>query len=376
MPDLATESLSENSSLSLDLLRAASAQIVVIGHGISFMGILLWLQEPPVGNFPLIQNIGVVFFFILSGFVITYTTLHKINKKSYNFKTFFVERFSRIYSGYAPALIIIAVLDCILLFYLGGSLQYNSYNPQTFIGNIFMLQDNPLLNGPPILLHFTSSVVLTSFGSARQLWTLGVEWWIYMFFGWLFLGLVTIKNRVIFAVILIILLIPPLYYALPSSRGGGLAIMWAMGATAALILNYRFKFKSGLRKISPFATVILFTLAAVRTYTIKNAYDLLFALMLTGGIFFLVTYLDSSRFVLPQRIKKVIHTTSGYSMTLYLLHYSVFVILTTFIATYSPYLLFIIGFVLSNVISFSLAHFTEMRYRDLRKYLFAKLNLS
>lgn len=114
-------SLSENSSLSLDFLRATASQMVVIGHGISFMGILLWLHEPPEGYFPWMQNIGVVVFFLLSGLLIAYTTFNKMTAKSgYNFKVFFVERFSRIYSGYIPALFIIAILDAIYVFFTKG----------------------------------------------------------------------------------------------------------------------------------------------------------------------------------------------------------------------------------------------------------------
>lgn len=41
--------LQEGSSLILDLIRGVSAQIVVIGHGISFFGIFTFLHEP---NFP------------------------------------------------------------------------------------------------------------------------------------------------------------------------------------------------------------------------------------------------------------------------------------------------------------------------------------
>jgi hypothetical protein len=51
---------SENAYVSLDLIRALSAQMVIIGHGISFLSILMWLHPP---NFPWISEIAVLIFF-------------------------------------------------------------------------------------------------------------------------------------------------------------------------------------------------------------------------------------------------------------------------------------------------------------------------
>ena len=66
--------LKEGSSVILDFIRGASAQVVVIGHGISFFGIFTFLHEP---NFPWMQNIAVLIFFLLSGFLIPYSTIRK-----------------------------------------------------------------------------------------------------------------------------------------------------------------------------------------------------------------------------------------------------------------------------------------------------------
>ena len=74
---------SENVFISLDLIRALSAQTVLIGHWISFLSILMWLYPP---NFPWIQEVVVVIFFLLSDLVITYSTFGKLNLIEYNFK--------------------------------------------------------------------------------------------------------------------------------------------------------------------------------------------------------------------------------------------------------------------------------------------------
>ena len=50
------------------------------------------------------------------------------------------------------------------------------YSFLDFMGNVLMLQDYPLL------LNYTG---ITNFGTAHVLWTLAIEWWIYLAFGWL-----------------------------------------------------------------------------------------------------------------------------------------------------------------------------------------------
>ena len=66
--------LTESNSIFLDLIRGLSSQLVVVGHGISFFGIFTSFHQP---NFPWIQNIAVLIFFILSGFLISYSTFRK-----------------------------------------------------------------------------------------------------------------------------------------------------------------------------------------------------------------------------------------------------------------------------------------------------------
>ena len=125
--------LSSNSSLFLNFIRSASAQMVLIGH-------LLAQYEfyNPIKNQFVIQNLGVVLFFIISGFLIIMSVDNKKNISGYSFKTYLIERTSRIFIAYIPALFIILILDLI------GSkiVSYNEYitsiNISTYIGNLFM----------------------------------------------------------------------------------------------------------------------------------------------------------------------------------------------------------------------------------------------
>src|SRR6478609_5849272 len=133
--------LTKSSSILLDLIRGISAQLVVIGHLFSFYNIFGLRQHE---NRFLMQEFGVVIFFILSGFLIGYSVDNKSEKHVYTFRHFFLDRFSRIFIAYIPALFVIALLDA-AAWKISGSTGYaEAQNIQTFVGNIFMLQDFPI----------------------------------------------------------------------------------------------------------------------------------------------------------------------------------------------------------------------------------------
>src|SRR5687768_1318327 len=100
--------INKNSSYAIDAVRGVSAQLVLIGHSLSFFGFYVAYPKLPV-----IQNLGVVIFFILSGFLIISTILRKGD--DYNFKDYFIDRFARIYVAYIPALVFVLLMDRIFL---------------------------------------------------------------------------------------------------------------------------------------------------------------------------------------------------------------------------------------------------------------------
>ncbi len=222
--------ITEGTSITLDLIRGISAQLVVVGHGISYCGILTFLHQP---NFPWIQNIAVLIFFLLSGFLITYSTTTKnIKKASYSFLQYFIDRFTRIYTAFIPALIFVLFIDSINIYLNGDEYAfYSAFNLKTLVGNILMFQDYPILR------YLPQEFRLTSFGSARPFWTLAVEWWIYLFYG--FTVLVFIKDEKIKLSQLFVLgglSIAPLIY-LVGGRGGGLMVYWLFGSVVYLIIS-------------------------------------------------------------------------------------------------------------------------------------------
>jgi peptidoglycan/LPS O-acetylase OafA/YrhL len=83
------------------------------------------------------------------------------------------------------------------------------------MGNIFMLQDYP---GFLFLPDFS----ISSFGSARPFWTLAIEWWIYLSFGYLILVFLK-KDKLSLLNILILLFFSVVpVFNLIIGRGNGL----------------------------------------------------------------------------------------------------------------------------------------------------------
>jgi len=98
--------LSHSTSIWLDLLRGLSAQLVLLGH----LQLLNTLTGTPY-SLPGVQTIAVIVFFILSGFFITRSLRDKLHVSGYDFGSFFIDRFSRIYPAYFGTLCFVAIVD-------------------------------------------------------------------------------------------------------------------------------------------------------------------------------------------------------------------------------------------------------------------------
>ncbi len=100
-------------------------------------------------------------------------------------------------------------------------LYYDAYRFRHFIGNVFMLQNM----GPYSVL----GKWFVPFGSGRPLWTLSVEWWLYMLYGALIISL-TNKEKISIPKILafcgIVFMVSD---HLITGRGNGLGFVFLLG---------------------------------------------------------------------------------------------------------------------------------------------------
>jgi peptidoglycan/LPS O-acetylase OafA/YrhL len=343
------KSISKEQSIVLDLVRGVSAQIVLIGHLISFYGF-----QARYG-IPTIQNFGVVVFFILSGFLITQTTLLK--GLDYGFKNFFIDRFSRIYYTFIPALFLVLLIDLVLKYYFNTYSSNYQFNLPTFISNGFMLQSFPLTNIGP-------------FGSARPFWTVAIEWWIYLFF-----GIIYFFNRIKFNFIHISLFAVSLIVVMYNlyGRGYGLSLIWFFGFALAVIYN-NFNFK--LNRLT-FVSISSFLLIGfcIRLFFYRSMYDVGLALIFSIGLL-LTFYLPS--FIKEKIVNKTFEAFSrflaSYSYTLYLIHYSVIELIRVFYHQEFDFFGVIVGFIICNILAYIFYIFFEKNHYKFKNFIKVKFN--
>ena len=119
----------------LDALRGGAAQLVLIGHIYS-------ISHP--GKTWGIGDLGVIVFFILSGFLISYSALVKLNKNGYSFQYFLRDRFFRIFVPYLPALLLVVGIDTLVYRYTNATTYLEYYSLKDFVATLLMLQQHPV----------------------------------------------------------------------------------------------------------------------------------------------------------------------------------------------------------------------------------------
>ncbi|RTE91545.1 acyltransferase [Bradyrhizobium sp. LVM 105] len=347
-------------SMALDALRALAAQAVCIGHGISF-----FMPQLRGGALPLPQNVGVLLFFVLSGFLISYTLVERSSRDSqYGFSHFFIDRLARIYSGLVPCLLAIAAIDALTLHFIGDATLAASYNFKAFVSNIFMIET---YRGP--LEHF-SFLRAPTFGSGSQLWTLVIEWHIYLFVAALFFlgarpqaALLLIPVALFFGQI-------PIHYIFGALQNDGLGqslfLLWLGGAYVYFLARRGW--------LPPRRVSLAIAVASAAAYFMimrpyaeyqPRTYPLL--------VLFLYGIVGATQATKPSSSAAIVQTVrffAGYSFTLYLLHHTIM---------YPAFLLWKDGgwivfgctVVLANVLAAVLASVTEMRHKQLASYLFS-----
>jgi peptidoglycan/LPS O-acetylase OafA/YrhL len=298
-----------DTSVTLDLLRAVAAQMVCVGHAISFFT----PQWRPT-RLPLIQNVGVLLFFVISGFLITHTLIQRAKDPSYDFRQFFIDRFARIYSGLIPALAFIVIVDGMTIYLTGDSTISRYFTLKTMIANIFMLEGYRGI--------FPNSLQWSAFGSASPLWTLAIEWQIYIFVASLFF--MAIRPRSIPFLIPVALFFgqTPIHFLFgsfqPDGVGQGLFTLWLGGS-----LVY---FLGRSSPVGFFLAAVIGACGAIGFIVFTHnstEYDMRNYPLLVAMFFGLVVTTQSSHLLTSAKVKESISFLADYSFSLYLVHHTI-----------------------------------------------------
>jgi peptidoglycan/LPS O-acetylase OafA/YrhL len=350
---------SSRSSYVLDAVRVLAVMLVVVGHAISYFLPNLGMKPP---HAPYIQNFAVVLFFIASGFLIA-QQLQRYRNEGKEFLDFFCNRLARIYAGLIPALLFIALIDWAAILSQLTYPFHPAFNIYTLGGNLLMLQDYPLW--PKDLLP-----KMTSFGSARPLWTLAIEWWIYMFVGWIALRQAELsKFRWAPWIALAAFAVVPLAH-LYGGRGKALFLYWLAGA-AAFILIHRMRPSASEARRLILGAVAVAAMALLRLSLARwDAYDPLFAILVAISFGLAVCAAQGFEGKEP-RSASLMKMLAGASFTLYLIHYSIQAHLQSAMLKYGlPSVpVFAAAVIVPLLLAVAIAPYTEGRYRSLARVL-------
>lgn len=153
--------MNKQTSIYLDLLRFLAAMAVFVWHLDSNNFYNIWPDRYRLGHD------AVIVFFVLSGYVISYVA----DTKEKDVKSYFISRFSRLYSVLIPALFLTVITDKI------GILIY----PQIYKD---YLLTNFLAQKCIFILAFLNQIWLLNlrFITNSPLWSLSYEFWYYVLF--------------------------------------------------------------------------------------------------------------------------------------------------------------------------------------------------
>lgn len=270
---------------------------------------------------------AVLFFFVLSGFVIhlRYSkNLVKDENASFDLFPFLVRRIRRIYPPFLFVLLFTFVLDRV-----GANMGWSIYAHQT---------PNELLNNNVQIDHswinllgnlvFWQNEQVTVWGSNGPLWSLKYEWWFYM--GYPLLYLVT-RRSAYGALLLVIALFAGAWYLSTQSHFFLILVLiyllsWWMGTVLADIYSGRLKWKFSW--LSPLVLLIPVMLVKGTLIGTESIRDVVWGLGFTGLIATCFWLQEKGIYF---RFMKKIKWLGDCSYTLYIIHFPLFVFLNGFL---------------------------------------------
>jgi peptidoglycan/LPS O-acetylase OafA/YrhL len=309
--------INERFSVYMHQVRWIAALAVVIGHIRTLMFVNYNAVEHKtilVRAFYFLTGFGhqaVMVFFVLSGFLVGGKVVSRIKQDSFNSVNYLINRISRLYIVLIFALMTGYALDTIGSNYFNQTGVYSGSHEFDF-GSMREAPPKDRL-GADILLSnlFMCQTILTpTLGSNGPLWSLANEFWYYLLFPPLFLllfGKGTKRTKFILLMVSFLLAIFLPVHILDYF------LVWLIGVGITLAKKVSPKFTV------PAIGVFLAILAALRFVLISNFWsDLLIGVAF--GIT-MISFMGNSAPVARLKIKKFHEKMSGFSYSLYALHF-------------------------------------------------------
>lgn len=350
----------------LDALRAGAANLVIVAH--TFLLFFHDAYEFRGGG------LAVVVFFLLSGFLITWSALGKSDSRAFEFSGFMADRMARILTPYLPALVLVVLVNALWIDVRLGSPGVNA-GPWAALGNALMVQDHPLFQA----LEMVRGQVtwrIRPYNTAEPFWTVAIEFWLYAVFGAFFFA--AIKKEPVRRWALWALLLPGLPVFLWNLGGGAgkcLSLVWCLGSVAAL-LSRRVVFLMPAARLKSLGLGLLAVATVAIGAKVKkygfDAYDFqmaaLVGLLLYGGLL-----CCCAAKAVPAGLARSIQFLAAYSYSLYLTHNTVLVIFREHLKGLAPWLVIGLAVVAAHLVAYGLYLLFERHHKQVAKHLRPRL---
>ena len=329
------QTASKHQILFFDAVRALSAQIVLVGHSLNifvpatFMVLRGGHYRPGHGIFYM-QNLGVLLFFVLSGFLVSRSALSKMRSPTWGYGDYLLERVARIFVPFVPVVLLVSVADRLVLGGHDTPFIRLDLDRWTVVTNLTMLYNNRAVE----FVQKVTGLPLDTrpIGSAAPFWSVVIEFWIYIFFGLLLLRV--LRDRRLGVLGLGALLVAGAVVLDTVQHHKGLVMAWCVGLAYAVLTSRTAVVHRSVHRVVGVAGLVLAVLLLRRGDW--NVYDEGVALALGCGV--LSSWLGftggatSTSADLAQR-RRPVRTTVTYlsdsSYSLYLVHFSILIYLQT-----------------------------------------------
>jgi peptidoglycan/LPS O-acetylase OafA/YrhL len=326
-------------------LRVLATFMVVFGHAASFFSGFAFTQWPQA---PYIQSIAVTVFFCLSGYTIAWVCANARDDGATGFWRFAFDRCLRLLIPLVPVLGLCAAGEYAIY---GDHHPYpENFTVLTALGNIFFLQNMTFLPVGP-------------FGLNRPLWTLSIEFFIYLAFAGLFFGRDGARVPLVVGLIATIILLP----YIKGQRGLGLPLVWLAGALS----YYALRTVRGQALYGVAFTLGLVVLALPPLWPRDGEFGRIFNALIF--LQFVLALLAFEAIYTAPMVVRVCEFFGRFAYTVYLVHYPLMYVLNDQQVLAKGHMSAVIATGLSFVVAYVISLPFEQRYKQIRAWVWGVL---
>ncbi len=316
----------QDRAFTLDLLRAVSAQLVLLGH-VRALVLKPQLDDVPnlfwqwVLRFSFFNHHAVVVFFVVSGFLVGGAVIRSIQASKFNFSDYAAKRVARLYSVLVPGLILSAIVAAVSFNFGDGAAVIEKNSP--WYPAWWSASESSSLGAFACNMAFMQTLHCLQFANNLSLWSLSNEFIYYVAFPCLLIFMRAshrISARLFSAGILLFIIAQMFFSRIPDSGSrnwiyviGFLA--WACGAYAEKWGHFL-----SAHSVKAIASVLLL-IAAAFIYRSSVQFRIEFSVSIIVTVILMsVSGIDDIAKGGGRQARKIIAMAADYSFSLYVIH--------------------------------------------------------